>query len=134
MRSVPPNHGPAPDEERGLQVWIGRVLRAGVVTAAVVGLVGGVIYLTRHGAALPEYATFHGVPAGLDTVHGILRGALEGRGRWITQFALLILIATPVARVALSAVAFARERDGIYVGITLFVLALLLYSFLGGSL
>ena len=44
------------------------------------------------------------------------------------------VVATPVARVALSAVAFARERDGIYVAITLVVLALLLGSLLGGSL
>jgi len=133
MRAGTPSSS-ARDDERVLQTWIGRVLRAGVVSAALVGLVGGAIYLSRHGTAWPDYATFHGVPAGLDTVHGIVRGALEGRGRWITQLALLILIATPVARVAMSAVAFARERDGIYVGVTLVVLALLLYSFLGGRL
>jgi uncharacterized membrane protein len=133
----------APDREAGaasrgpdegaLQTWIGRVLRGGVFMAAVVAVFGGLIYLRRHGAALPEYAMFHGVPPGLDSVHGIVRGALEGRGRWITQLALLLLVATPVARVALSAAAFAKERDWTYAAISALVLALLLYSFLGGS-
>lgn len=123
---------PAERRESALQLWIGRVLRGGVFIAAIVAMFGGLIYLRRHGAALPEYATFHGVPAGLDSVHGIIRGALQGRGRWITQLALLLLIATPVARVALSAAAFVRERDGTYAAISAFVLALLLYSFLGG--
>ena len=115
-----------------LQIWIGRVLRIGVMAAALVAVFGGLIYLRRHGAAIPEYATFHGVPEGLDSVHGIVKGALALRGRWITQLALLLLIATPVARVALSIAAFARERDRAYVAISAFVLALLLYSFLGG--
>ncbi|HYJ33297.1 MAG TPA: DUF1634 domain-containing protein [Candidatus Binatia bacterium] len=124
---------PPERRESALQLWIGRVLRGGVFTAALVAVFGGLIYLRRHGASLPEYATFHGVPSGLDSVHGIVRGALQGRGRWITQLALLLLIATPVARVALSAAAFVKERDGTYAAISALVLALLLYSFLGGN-
>jgi len=115
-----------------LSGWVGRVLQTGVGASAAVALLGGSIYLGRHGASLTEYGEFHGVPPGLDSVHGIVRGALEGRGRWITQLALLILIATPIARVALSAVAFAREGDRTYVAICLFVLALLLVGLLGG--
>ena len=111
---------------------LGRVLQIGVGASAAIALVGGSIYLGRHGTALTQYGEFHGVPEGLDSVHGIVRGALEGRGRWITQLALLILIATPIARVALSAVAFAREGDRTYVAICLFVLAMLLMGLLGG--
>jgi uncharacterized membrane protein len=48
------------------------------------------------------------------------------------QLGLLLLIATPVARVAFSVVAFVLERDRMYVGITLLVLAVLLFSLLGG--
>ena len=111
---------------------IGRVLRAGVLASAAIGLLGGLIYLRRHGAALPEYRDFHGVPPGLDSVPGIVHGALEGRGRWITQLALLVLVATPVTRVALSALSFARERDWAYVAISAFVLSMLVYGLLGG--
>jgi uncharacterized membrane protein len=48
--------------------------------------------------------------------------------RAIIQLGLLLLIATPVARVAFSAVAFAIEHDYMYVVITLIVLAILSYS------
>jgi uncharacterized membrane protein len=67
-------------------------------------------------------------------VPGILREAFHGRGRGIIQLGLLLLIATPVARVAFSVVGFALERDRIYVGVTLIVLAVLMYSLLTGQL
>jgi uncharacterized membrane protein len=72
------------------------------------------------------------VPDGLDSVHGVVGGALELRSRWVVQLGLLLLIATPIARVGLSLAAFARQRDGTYVAITALVLALLLFSLLGG--
>jgi hypothetical protein len=56
----------------------------------------------------------------------IRRHRLGGRG--LTQFGLLLLIATPVARVAFSVAGFFRERDYVYVGLTLVVLAVLLHS------
>jgi uncharacterized membrane protein len=108
---------------------LSRVLQAGVLASAVVALAGGLIYLRRHGASLPEYAEFRGVPPGLDSIGGIVRGAVALRGRWITQLALLILVATPVARVALAGIGFARERDSAYVMICALVLAMLLVGF-----
>ena len=117
---------------RGLELLLGRLLQAGVLASAAVAIVGGIIYLYRHGSALPDYASFHGIPSGLDSVHGIVRGALQGRGRWITQLALLLLVATPVLRVALSGIAFARERDWSYVAICGLVLVILVYGFFGG--
>jgi uncharacterized membrane protein len=55
--------------------------------------------------------------------------ALEGRG--LIQLGLLLLIATPIARVAFSIVAFALEKDRMYVGFTAIVLTILLYSIAG---
>jgi uncharacterized membrane protein len=43
------------------------------------------------------------------------------------------LIATPVARVALCIVGFARQRDKIYVGISVGVFAILMYSLIHGG-
>jgi uncharacterized membrane protein len=51
----------------------------------------------------------------------------------IIQFGLLFLIATPIARVAFSVIAFALQRDRVYVSVTLIVLGLLLYSLVGGG-
>ena len=56
------------------------------------------------------------------------------QGRGIIQLGLLLLIATPVARVAFSIFGFALEGDRMYAGFTLIVLAILLYSLLGSSL
>ena len=44
------------------------------------------------------------------------------------QFGLLLLIATPVARVAMAVVGFALERDRLYVVVSLIVLTVLLLS------
>jgi uncharacterized membrane protein len=114
-----------------IEVIIGGLLRTGVILAAVVVLFGAVIYLAHHGPDAVNYGTFHGAPAALRSIAGIIHGAVGIRGEAIIQLGLLILIATPVARVAFSAVAFAIERDYLYVWITLFVLAVLLYSLLG---
>ena len=46
------------------------------------------------------------------------------------QLGLLLLIATPIARVVLAAVGFAFERDRMYVVVSLIVLAVLLFSLL----
>jgi uncharacterized membrane protein len=46
---------------------------------------------------------------------------------------VLLLIATPIARVAISVIGFARERDWMYVGCSLLVLALLMYGLVHGG-
>lgn len=114
-----------------IEIVIGTLLRTGVILAAAVVLLGAVFYLAHHGLDAMDYGKFHGDPAFLRSLTGIVRGAFHLDGRAIIQLGLLILIATPVARVAFSAVAFAIERDYLYVWITLFVLAILLYSLLG---
>jgi len=114
-----------------IEIIIGTLLRTGVTLAAAVVLLGAVIYFTHYGFDAVSYSTFHGDPEFLRSLTGIVRGALHLDGRAVIQLGLLLLIATPVARVAFSAVAFAIERDFLYVWITLFVLGILLYSLLG---
>jgi uncharacterized membrane protein len=109
------------------------LLRAGVVTAAVVVLIGGVLYVAREGAALPHYRTFHGEPSELRHVPGILADARARRALGIIQLGLLVLIATPVARVAFALVAFALQRDRTYVIVTLVVLSILAYGLVTGE-
>ena len=57
----------------------------------------------------------------------------QPHGRGLIQLGLLLLIATPIARVVFSVAGFARQRDWLYVAITLIVLTLLGYSLLAGS-
>jgi uncharacterized membrane protein len=107
---------------------IGNLLRVGVILSAAVVLSGGVLYLAQHGSTVPDYRVFRGEPAYLRGVSGIVSDtrALDGRG--LIQLGLLVLLATPIARVAFSVVAFALERDRTYVAVTLTVLAVLFYS------
>ena len=111
---------------------LGRVLRTGVLAAAAIVAVGAVMYLSQYGMDTVDYQAFRGEPADLRSVSGILRGvgALSGRG--IIQFGLLLLVATPVARVVFSVVGFIRQRDWLYVVISAIVLLLLAVSLFGG--
>jgi uncharacterized membrane protein len=77
-----------------------------------------------------EFHSFHGVAANLTSITQILTGAFHGEAPAIVQFGLLLLIATPVARVAFSVFAFAMEKDFLYVGISALVLCVLLVSIL----
>ena len=120
--------------DQNVEVWIGNLLRAGVTLAAGVVLFGACVYLVRHGHETPQYRVFVGAPSELRSVSGIIKDALAFKGRGIIQLGLLLLIATPVARVAFSVVAFAIEHDRLYVVLTLIVLAVLTYSLAGGRL
>ncbi len=110
---------------------VGNLLRTGVLLSALVVVAGGFIYLTRQAQAPVNFRVFRGEPADLRSLHGIVRSTIRLQGRGIIQFGLLLLIATPVARVAFSIVAFAKERDRTYVLLTLIVFLILSYSLLG---
>ncbi|HMK93522.1 MAG TPA: DUF1634 domain-containing protein [Thermoleophilia bacterium] len=117
-----------------MQLAIGSLLRIGVLLAAAIVLTGAVVWLSGAARTDAAFGTFHGVAPGLTTVAGVVRDAARLRGEAIIQVGLVVLILTPVARVALSAVAFALERDRLYVALTLIVLAILLFGLTGHTL
>lgn len=90
--------------DRRMDELIGYLLRGGVLTAAAVVAAGGVWYLASGG------------PGG------------DPRARTLIWAGLLILVATPVARVIFSLIAFAIQGDRAYVVITLIVLVVLACS------
>lgn len=120
--------------DQKVEIVIGNLLRAGVSLAAAVVLVGAVVFLLRHGFEHANYHVFAGEPTGLRTFRGIAWATLHGHGRGIIQLGLLFLLATPVARVAFAAFAFAMERDWLYVVVSTIVLLILLYSLMGSGI
>lgn len=124
-------------DPRWVDQLISWVLRAGVTISLVVVIAGMVITFAHH----PDY--FRSRPAlGALTDPGtsyprsiaaVVEGVREGRGQAIVTLGLLLLIATPVARVAVSIAVFVIERDRLYVVITTVVLGLLLLSFILGA-
>ena len=120
--------------DQKVEVVIANLLRVGVTLAATIVLGGGILFLMRHGFETTNYRTFAGEPSDMRQWRGIVGAALALYGRGIVQLGLLFLIATPVARVAFSVLAFSLERDWLYVGIATFVLGVLLYSLLGSAI
>ncbi|MGD0427296.1 MAG: DUF1634 domain-containing protein [Candidatus Acidiferrales bacterium] len=115
-------------DDKRVEIFLGKLLRWGVLLAAVVVFVGGVWFLVKFYGVPQSYKTFRGQPAELRSVPQIVHQAMELRPLGLIQFGLLLLIATPVARVLFSVLGFALERDWMYVVITLLVLALLIYT------
>ena len=111
-----------------MEKFIGNLLRWGVLLSAAVVLTSGAVYLSRYGSARPDYAVFRGEPAGLHTPAGIVQGVFHGSSRVWIQLGLLLLIATPIARVAFSIVGYVLEGDWLYIGVTGFVFAVLIFS------
>jgi uncharacterized membrane protein len=121
-------------DEQKLENLIAHLLRAGVVASALLVIAGAGFYLGNHPWSWVDFRTFRGEPEELKTVHGVVSGVFSGQARCIMQLGLLLLIATPVARVIFSAIVFAIEGDRLYLLFTLIVLAVLLYSLFGSSL
>ena len=124
---------PQPWRDRRIEIILGNLLSTGVLLSAAVVLCGAFIYLARHGHEPADYRVFRGEPSEFRSIAGVIQSAINGRGGGLIQLGLLLLIATPIARVSFSVVGFAIERDRLYVVFTLIVLAILLYSFIGSG-
>ena len=120
-------------DDKSVELFLGRLLRWGVLLAAAVVFVGGVWFVAESYDVPQNYRTFRGEPAELRAVPQIVQQAIALRPLGLIQFGLLLLIATPVARVLFSVLGFALERDWMYVTLTLLVLALLVYTLTSGS-
>ena len=123
-------NGQSARTDQRIDELMGLLLRSGVILAACIVLLGGVIYLARHPRP-SDYRVFQGEPENLRTISGIFSEAMAFHGRGLIQLGLLVLIATPISRVTFSVLAFLYQRDWKYVVFTLIVLGLLLYSLLG---
>lgn len=117
--------------DRDLDVALGKLLRIGVLLAAAVTLAGGVLWLRQSSGTVVDWRTFRGEPVHLEHVPSIVAAARAGEATAIIQLGILLLIGTPIARVLFSLVSFAIERDRLYVGTTLVVLTVLLWSLVG---
>jgi uncharacterized membrane protein len=119
---------PDTGRDRSMEDFLGTLLRIGVTLAGLVVAIGACIYMARHATEPADYGHFEGTPPEYLDFWAIVTGVLNGRGRALIQMGLLILVATPVARVFFSLILFAKERDWRYVAITSVVFAMLLVS------
>ena len=131
--------GLADEDERvrRTEVAISLVLRIGVVVSLLVvvaGLIDGMITYPaeRTSASLGH----HLINRGATFPHSfgaVFTGLGHGDPAAIVVAGLLLLVVTPVLRVAVSIVTFAYQRDAVFVVVTTFVLAVLIASFFLGT-
>jgi uncharacterized membrane protein len=117
-------------DDRRMEMVMGRLLQVGVLLASFVMLIGGILYIRAHHGEMPDYRVFSSEPQRLRHFAGVTGGIKVGDPAAIIQLAVMLLIATPVARVAFALIAFLTERDKLYIVISSAVLAVLLYGFL----
>ena len=116
-----------------METVMGRLLQAGVLLAATVMLVGGVMYAVHHGGERTNYRVFQPHPFQLLHPGAMLRGIAHGDASAVLQLGILLLIATPICRVVFAVIAFVMERDRLYIAVSLLVLGVLLYGMLHGG-
>lgn len=107
---------------------LSNILRGGLFLSIAVVLLGGVIFLWNHGNEMMDYSSFKGEPNTLTSLPSIVHDILHDHGLGIMQLGIVLMIATPVTRVAACLLVFAWKRDYMYVGIAGIVLLALLYS------
>jgi uncharacterized membrane protein len=115
---------------RRTELIISVVLRGGVFVSAGIILIGVVGFYARDLAGGARGVDPRAYPRSLGAV---LSGVAHRDPLAVIALGLLVLIATPVLRVAVSIVTFALERDWVYVLITALVLCILIASFLLGA-
>jgi uncharacterized membrane protein len=132
MTSTRPN----PERVRRVEILISTLLRVGVVTSLTVVVLGTLLSFVHH----PDYVSSKAELSRLTkpgaafphTISEVIEGVRRLQGRAVVMAGLMLLIGTPVLRVAVSIIAFVYEGDWIFMVITSIVLALLLLSFVLG--
>jgi uncharacterized membrane protein len=113
-----------------MELIISSVLRYGVLISFVIVLIGAILLFAEGGSEVTVRLSGNPQP---NNPGAVIAGALQLQPKAIIDLGLMLLIATPVIRVAASIIAFLFEEDMLYVLITTFVLAMLLLSFFLGQ-
>ena len=130
MKNFFSKHFPADND---IEQFIGLQLRYGVIISSLIVLAGGLIYLGQSGELqLPSYHHFMGIRDGNTNFGEILNGTRVLNAKSIIQFGVVVLIATPILRIAFSLMGFVLEKDRMYMFITAMVLTVMMVSIFGG--
>ena len=123
--------GSSPDRDHRLDSQLGRLLSLCTGIASLVILAGVGALVARHSAEHADFQRFSADFVTLKSPRDIAQGLAAGNAAAIAQAGLVLLMLTPVIRVAATLVAFAIRRDRVFVAITLVVLVTLLLGIAG---
>ena len=135
-------HNPSPPHDSSehiarVEILISTLLRIGVTLSLSVVVLGTILTFAHH----PDYRNNSAALSDLTSsnatfphsIHDMFTGLADFRGQSVVIFGLLLLIATPILRVAISIFIFLHDHDKPFTYITSLVLLLLLISFLVGK-
>jgi len=114
-----------------MELTVARLLNIGLIVSTVVIVLGGALLIGEQGSTPIDFKSLHGEPLTLASVPTIVAAALTFDARAVIQIGLLLLVATPIARVTLSLILFLKRADYLYVGITGAVLTILIFAVSG---
>ena len=132
-RPTPLDRAPSKWTDERVEKILGTLLQSGVFISGLVVLAGGILYILRYGHDAVHYESFVAERERVRSLRDVASSAIHGDARAMVECGLLLLIATPVARVVFSVIGFALERDRLYVLLTLIVFLILIYSLFGGA-
>lgn len=117
-------------QDTDLQVFIGKLLRAGVIIAMTIVIAGLLIYLFQYGRQVADYSQFDETK--VFRFNDFYNALIAGDSKAIMELGVIVLIATPVARVLFTMIGFWLEKDRLYTLIAFIVLCIIAYSLLFG--
>ncbi|WP_125569116.1 DUF1634 domain-containing protein [Companilactobacillus insicii] len=112
------------EETRQVELVIGKILRIGVITSAIVVMIGIIMYFINGGGGYDG-----NFPRRFSA---IFSGIAAGKSYAVIMLGIFLLILTPVLRVVVSIYAFYKEHDNLYVIITTAVLIILIFAMMMG--
>jgi uncharacterized membrane protein len=118
--------------ERKMGILIGRTLRIGVLTSAAFIIFGLLLYfITDDGPQTVDEVLAKGHEITQISLSTIIDGVEDASPEAFIQVGILVLILTPIVRVAMTLGLFARQRDWTFVALAGFVLVVLLLGLIG---
>ncbi len=123
--------------DHAMEVILAKLLTSMMAVAGTTILIGLVLAFVHQPQGIQglrvftAFTTFKTADAPYRTLLEIRDGLLAGDGLAIVQLGLFMLIATPIVRVCVSLILFARVRDWMYVSISALVLTGLALGLLG---
>jgi len=117
--------------EHATEVRLSQLLTIGTSISAAVILLGLAMYLWRHASERLDFTAFRTHDAELNAPSTILTKAVSLDGIAVMQLGVLLLVLTPIARVAFTLVMFMVRRDWMYVAIAAIVLVVLSLGLVG---
>lgn len=111
---------------------VGNLLRLGVLLSVLTSLVG-FVKLFMEGFVMPKKYKLLDMGSTSEQVWNKFWNSLcKGEGMAIIQLGILLLILTPLVRIIFALIGYIKEKDYVYVVISVIVLAIMTISFMSG--